>query len=84
MQLSLPDSAFLQTFAHLVLRLGGAAAIEALARRHGAFHRVRHIKSAVDLLRLMLAYAPGGRSPRRLATEAAAAGVVDVSIGVEL
>jgi hypothetical protein len=79
MQLSLPDSPFLQTFADLVLRLGGAEAIEALARRFGAFHRARHIKSAVDLLRLMLAYAPGGRSLRKLAAEAAAAGVVDVS-----
>ena len=56
-----------------------AEAIEALARRHSAFHRARHIKSAADLLRLILAYAPGGRSLRKLAAEAAASGVVDVS-----
>ena len=68
-----------ETFAALVDRLGGAEAIEALARRHSAFHRARHIKSAADLLRLILAYAPGGRSLRKLAAEAAASGVVDVS-----
>ena len=76
---SSPDFIALETYAGLVSRLGGPEAIDVLARRHGAFHRARHIKSAVDLLRLMLAYAPGGRSLRRLAAEAAAAGVVDVS-----
>ena len=76
---SSPDSPKPETFAALVDRLGGAEAIEALARRHSAFHRARHIKSAADLLRLILAYAPGGRSLRKLAAEAAASGVVDVS-----
>src|SRR3984957_1099386 len=76
---SSPDSPKPETFAALVDRPGGAEAIEALARRHSAFHRARHIKSAADLLRLILAYAPGGRSLRKLAAEAAASGVVDVS-----
>jgi len=76
---SSPDSPDLDTFADLVARLGGADAIDALARRHGAFHRARHIKSAADLLRLILAYAPGGRSLRKLAAEAAAVGFIDVS-----
>src|SRR5271155_2649099 len=76
---SSPDSPKPETFAALVDRLGGAESIEALARRHSAFHRARHIKSAADLLRLILAYAPGGRSLRKLAAEAAASGVVDVS-----
>jgi hypothetical protein len=76
---SLPDSASIASFADIVSRLGGSEAIDALARRHGAFHRARGIKTAVDLLRLILAYAPGGRSLRKLAAEAAAAGVVDVS-----
>src|ERR1700684_2673991 len=76
---SSPDSPRPETFAALLDRLGGAEAIEALARRHSAFHRARHIKSAADLLRLILAYAPGGRSLRKLAAEAAAVGVVDVS-----
>jgi Transposase DDE domain len=74
-----PDSTNPDMFAAVVDRLGGAEAIEALARRHSAFHRARHIKSAADLLRLILAYAPGGRSLRRLAAEAAATGIVDVS-----
>jgi hypothetical protein len=76
---SLPDSPSIGEFADILARLGGAAAIEALARKHGAFHRVRHIKSPVDLLRLIFAYAPGGRSLRQLAAEAAAAGVADIS-----
>src|ERR1700678_3597135 len=71
---SSPCSTNPDMFAALVARLGGAEAIEALARRHSAFHRARHIKSAADLLRLILAYAPGGRSLRRLAAEAAATG----------
>ena len=37
-------------------RLGGAEAITALARLHGAFQRPRGVKSAEDLLRLMLAW----------------------------
>ena len=76
---SSPDPTDLAPFAALVARLGGAESIEVLARRHSAFHRARHIKSAADLLRLILAYAPGGRSLRRLAAEAAATGIVDVS-----
>jgi len=76
---SSPDSTNPDMFAALVARLGGAEAIEALARRHSAFHRARHVKTPTDLLRLILAYAPGGRSLRRLAAEAAATGVVDVS-----
>src|ERR1700677_4867771 len=76
---SSPDSTNPDMFAAVVDRLGGAEALEALARRHSAFHRARQIKSASDLLRLILAYAPGGRSLRKLAAEAAAVGVVDVS-----
>jgi len=76
---SLPDSTQPDAFADLLRRLGGPDTIDALARRHGAFHRARHIKNAADLLRLMLAYAPGGRSLRTLAAEAVATGFLDVS-----
>jgi hypothetical protein len=76
---SLPDSAQPDLFANFLSRLGGPETVDALARQHGAFHRVRHIKSAADLLRLMLAYAPGGRSLRTLAAEAAATRFIDVS-----
>ena len=77
--LSLPELVQPDALADLLSRLGGPETIDALARRHGAFHRARHIKSAADLLRLMLAYAPGGRSLRILAAEAAACGFLDVS-----
>ena len=40
--------------------LGGAAAIEASAREARAFLRPRAVKSATDLLRLILAYCVGG------------------------
>jgi hypothetical protein len=63
----------------IVSRLGGADAIAASARHHGAFQRSRGVKSAEDLLRLMLAYGPGGRSLRVAAAEAAALGIADVS-----
>lgn len=63
----------------IVARLGGAGALAASARQHGAFQRSRGVKSAEDLLRLMLAYAPGGRSLRVTAAEAAACGIADVS-----
>lgn len=63
----------------IVARLGGDDAIAASARDHGAFRRSRGVKSAVDLLRLILAYGPGGRSLRATAAEAAARGIADVS-----
>jgi hypothetical protein len=58
----------------IVTRLGGAEAITASARNHGAFQRSRCVKSAEDLLRLILAYGPGGRSLRVTAAEATARG----------
>lgn len=79
MQDVLIDSSQLDAFGNIVARLGGAEAIAALARLHGAFQRPRGVKSAEDLLRLMLAYAPGGRSLRVTAAEAAACGIADVS-----
>lgn len=63
----------------IVARLGGRDAIAACARDHGAFQRRRGIKSTEDLLRLILAYGPGGRSLRATAAEAAARGIADVS-----
>lgn len=62
----------------LVARLGGAEALEASARLHGAFQRARKIKSAVDLLGLLMSYAPGGRSLRVTAAEAAARDIAEL------
>src|SRR5580704_5998601 len=63
----------------ILARLGGAEALAASARQHGAFQRSRGVKTPADLLRLILAYAPGGRSLRVTAAEAAACGIADVS-----
>lgn len=55
-------------------RLGGAAAIEASAREMQAFRRGRAVKSAADLLRLILAYCLGGMGLRLTSAWAASAG----------
>lgn len=60
-------------------RLGGAEALTASAREHKAFLRSRKIKSAADLLRLLLIYAIGGLSLRSTAALAADADLADVS-----
>lgn len=69
----------LDVWAWLVERLGGRSELEASARRHGAFKRAREVKSAEDLLRLILAYGPGGRSLRMMSAEAAGLGIADIS-----
>jgi IS4 transposase len=66
-------------WSHIVVRLGGAEALAKSAREHGAFIRARGVKSADDLLRLVLMYGPGGQSLRSVAAQAAAGGVADVS-----
>jgi len=62
-----------------LLRLGGVDALEHSARERGALERKRGVGSAEDLLRLILAYAPGGRSLRQVAAEAAARGISEIS-----
>jgi hypothetical protein len=63
----------------IVDRLGGAAAIGAGARQTKAFLRARGIASAVDLLRLILAYCLGQRGLRSTAAWASAIGLADIS-----
>ena len=63
----------------IVARLGGAASLEASARRHKAFVRPREIKTAVDLLRMILAYCLGNGGLRSTAAWATATGLVDIS-----
>jgi hypothetical protein len=60
-------------------RLGGAAAIEMSAREKRAFLRPRAVKSAVDLLRLIMAYCLGGMGLRSTSAWAASAGLADLS-----
>jgi DDE family transposase len=64
---------------NVVRWLGGAEAIEASARETNAFRRARVIGSAVDLLRMTLAYCLGDRGLRSTATWAASIGLVDIS-----
>lgn len=63
----------------VVERLGGAGPLEASARESRAFLRSREIKTAVDLLRLVLAYCLGKSGLRLTAAWAVASGLVDIS-----
>lgn len=60
-------------------RLGGAAGLRESARASKAFSRARGIKSAADLLRLVLAYCLGETGLRSTAAWAAAVGLADIS-----
>jgi hypothetical protein len=51
-----PESLVSQDWRSVVARLGGAGALAISARETKAFVRAREIKTAVDLLRLILAY----------------------------
>lgn len=73
------DSLLNQDWSRIVLRLGGAVALNASARLSKAFLRPRGIRDAVDLLRLILAYCLGGRGLRAVAAWAAASGLADIS-----
>ena len=63
----------------LVDRLGGAEALAVSARETKAFVRPREIRSAVELLRLVLAYCLGKHGLRLTAAWAAASGLADLS-----
>ena len=63
----------------VVDRLGGATALGASAKETKAFVRPREIKTAVDLLRMILAYCLGKGGLRSTAAWAAAIGLVDIS-----
>jgi hypothetical protein len=63
----------------VVARLGGAPMLNESARETKAFLRARVIESAVDLLRMILAYCLGERGLRSTAAWATAIGLVDIS-----
>jgi len=63
----------------LVAALGGEEALRKSALKYGAFVRARGIKTPTDLLRVCLAYGPGGHSLRSSAATAATLGIADVS-----
>ena len=74
-----PESLVSQDWHNVLARLGGAETLERTARETEAFLRPREIKSAVDLLRLILAYCLGERGLRLTAAWAASIGLVDIS-----
>jgi hypothetical protein len=73
------ESLIVEDWSGIVARLGGAAVLERSARDSGAFIRPRVVKSAVDLLRLVLAYCLGERGLRSTVAWAAALGLADLS-----
>jgi hypothetical protein len=74
-----PESRLNRDWQDIVRRLGGAKAVETSARETKAFQRPRVVGSAVDLLRMVLAYCLGERGLRSTATWAASIGLVDIS-----
>jgi len=68
-----------QDWEGVVARLGGAAALEQSARDAKAFLRARAIATAVDLLRLILAYCLGERGLRSTVAWATAIGLANIS-----
>ena len=73
------ESLVKQDWSGVVARLGGAEALKLTARETKAFIRAREIKSAVDLLRLILAYCLGEQGLRSTAAWATSVGLVDIS-----
>lgn len=63
----------------LVSRLGSPDELEASAKASGALRRRREIRSAEDLLRLVLAYGPCGKSLRETAAWAQTIGLGEMS-----
>src|SRR5262249_38268700 len=72
---SLSNAEWLRT----IDRLGGAEFLELEAREVGAFKRARKVSSAVDQLRLVLAYCWGSCGLRLVAAWAEAVGLVSLS-----
>src|SRR6516164_3983253 len=73
------ESLLNQDWQDVVRKLGGAEAIEAIAKETKAFLRARVLTSAVDLLRVVLAYCLGDRGLRAISAWAASIGLVDIS-----
>lgn len=63
----------------VVAGLGGKKALEKSAYETGAFRQAREIKSAIELLRLILAYCLSEQGLRLTAAWATAMGLVDIS-----
>lgn len=73
------ESLVAQDWESIVARLGGAKMLDISARDTKAFLRPRVIASAVDLLRMVLAYCLGANGLRTTTGWATAIGLVDIS-----
>lgn len=73
------DSLLNRDWDGIVERLGGATGLSASAKATKAFVRARGIASAVDLLRMILAYCLGERGLRLTAAWASSVGLADIS-----
>src|SRR5271165_5319019 len=73
------ESLVTQDWESVVARLGGATTLEQSARDTKAFLRARAIATAVDLLRLILAYCLSDRGLRSTAAWATAIGLANLS-----
>lgn len=73
------ESLLNEDWTRTVDQLGGAEVLSTTARETKAFLRPREIKSAIDLLRLTLAYCLGEGGLRSTAAWAAAVGLADIS-----
>jgi hypothetical protein len=73
------ESLMTQDWEGVVARLGGATTLEQSARDTKAFLRARAIATAVDLLRLILAYCLSDRGLRSTAAWATAIGLANLS-----
>jgi hypothetical protein len=74
-----PASPLDQRWPELVAAISGAIDLEATARSSKALVRRREIRSGAALLRLALAYGPGGLSLRGAAAWAGVSGLADLS-----
>src|SRR5271165_2566627 len=73
------ESLVTQDWEGVVARLGGATTLEQSARDTKAFLRARAVATAVDLLRLILAYCLSDRGLRSTAAWATAIGLANLS-----
>lgn len=66
-------------FPALLARIPSHIDLEALARQAGSFQRPRGVRSGTDLLRLALAWGPGGYSMQRVAAWAGERGIATLT-----
>jgi hypothetical protein len=77
--MAVASAASIDHFPSFLGRLSPGLDLESLGRETKAFRRSRGVRSATDLLRLALAWGPGGYSLRRVAAWAGVQGIADIT-----